>query len=385
MNKKTHNVSEDILRTETDAITVGATDEQIDEPPAYPKYLRNIFDVTIKYIVLLIILSLTGVVAFLVFFKPTPVVSVPNLVGKQYIDAVLLLQEKKLYNSITEQYTSDPSDIGKVIQQDPPAGIPIRMNREVSLVISKGAVVSTVPDVIGLSVANMRDVLNDQFSGFLDVLRIGTVEKIFDDAPPNTIIGQFPNAGASINNKGTSLDLIISRGSNDGKIFDMTGIAFEDIFDFISTSKLPFIFSHADVISPTITELSNQYLQAGIIQSHAPNGGVEYTEDTVLHIKIRPISIEQDLDSDQEDLLVKNEKQVSVGIVDLAIPNQIQGPIEIYSTFDEVRTLVLTVHAYERSITLPYRRIKNTKYEAVAKDIAFWRYTVTNTKQEELE
>ena len=115
---------------------------------------------------------------------PHPV-QVPNFVGQQKEQVLGQLDELKLKNKIIEQQ-NDQTPAGQVLSQDPPAGADARVGDTVTLVVSSGPPMVTVPDV--------KDKPFDEAAGILQglgfqVQRQGT-------GILNRVISQSPGANS---------------------------------------------------------------------------------------------------------------------------------------------------------------------------------------------
>jgi serine/threonine-protein kinase len=81
---------------------------------------------------------------------PKPV-DVPNVVGKTYDDAVKALTAKRFKVTRTDEF-SDTVPIGVVIRHDPVPGASAPRDSTVTVVVSKGPDLVTVPDLRGETV-----------------------------------------------------------------------------------------------------------------------------------------------------------------------------------------------------------------------------------------
>lgn len=340
------------------------------------RLFKTIIDLTAKYIILCTVLLITAVVGFLIFFRPTATVSVPNLVGKSFVDATILLQERQLYVQVQEQFTTDPSDIGKVLQQSPLAGMPIRGGREVSVIVSKGTVVSEVPDLIGFTIDRARDTLKSQFAGFQNLLSIHRIIKQFSEDSHGIVISQDPEAGYRINNAGTALDLIISRGpENSEKIPDLTGFFYDVVLDIIHTKKASFEFYFSESTAPTDEEIETYFLTAGVVIEQAPVAGSILTEKSIIRIGIRAQNLEQKL------MLNPNKPPKdfrNIKIFKIPINIDRTKAISVYKIENENKQLIIENIFNQDIITLPYEDIDGVEYEAVSNGNIFWKYRITH-------
>lgn len=354
----------------------------VNEEKTYKKTAKTInfmVELATKYILLLGILILTAVVGFFIFFVPSKTISMPNLEGKNFIEATVLLQERNLYSKITLRYTNDPADVGKVIKQSPRAGMPIRTKQVVLVTVSKGTIVTEIPDFVGTKLNKAEYILKNQFSGFEHLLKINYISKIFSEQEQGIIIGQVPDAGTKINNAGTKVDIIVSRGSkeHDAYMIDMIGLSYEEVIDYLVEKEVLFEFYFSNSLNPTIIEKENHYLPAGIILEQSPAAGILFAEKPITRIGIRKTNLTQ------ENILVeKNKEQNSFKqypIKIMSIPlKSIEGTVIINKIINSETEKLLEVNIYQDTITFPYKEIIGETYAAKNKnDIVFWRYQIT--------
>ena len=104
----------------------------------------------------------------------------------------------------TEANATVPTD--RVVRQNPPAGTKVARNAIVTLFVSSGPPLATVPDVSGFTVADAQHTLtNAKFKA--------RVSARFDaKAPKDTVVGVRPGAGARAA-EGSFVELVVSRGA----------------------------------------------------------------------------------------------------------------------------------------------------------------------------
>ena len=119
----------------------------------------------------------------------TPMVTVPNVVGKQLDDAKPQLVA--LGFTVDTTFEDNPDfDDGEVISQDPEGNADLAQGGTVKLTVSNGAPAIDIPEVIGFSEEDARSALSD--AGFTDI----SSEPVFDDTvEPGHVAEQDPPAG----------------------------------------------------------------------------------------------------------------------------------------------------------------------------------------------
>jgi len=146
----------------------------------------------------------------------TPKTVIPNLEGKTLTEATGILKERELKIESEESFSSTVEE-GKIISQDPEAGIKVEKDTMVKVVVSKGEELITIPDVVGLS----RD---DAIAKLVRIgLEIGEIiEEENDEVPAGAIISQAPEADTEVK-KGAVINLVASKGENLVQVPDVVG------------------------------------------------------------------------------------------------------------------------------------------------------------------
>jgi beta-lactam-binding protein with PASTA domain len=146
-------------------------------------------------------------VSLTISLGPAPFL-VPNVVGMTQSAATTAIQAAGLQVGTATTANSPTVPAGSVISQNPPAGSSVPEGSSVSLVVSLGPVMVTVPNVVGMTQANAEAAIT---SANLTVGTITTANS--DTVPAGSVISQNP-AGASSVTQGSSVNLVISLGSS---------------------------------------------------------------------------------------------------------------------------------------------------------------------------
>lgn len=128
-------------------------------------------------------------------------VEVPDLKGKDIVQANQILKEKGLYMRIDGQEFSN-SPLGTIFKQEPPAGTKVKSGREIGVVVSKGLKFNVLPDVTGISYEEAEKRLRERGIPIEKVIYISS-----DIYPPLTVIAQRPEP----NEGGQTINLVVSR------------------------------------------------------------------------------------------------------------------------------------------------------------------------------
>jgi len=131
-------------------------------------------------------------------------VPVPDVVGKQLALARQILEDGKLRVNVAETYDASVPP-GQVVSQDPIAGRSVKMERLVTIYVSKGGEDLDMPDLAGLSKSAAIERL--QKAGLV----LGSVYEKYASEEPGTVLSHDPSTGAKIS-RGQTVDLTISRG-----------------------------------------------------------------------------------------------------------------------------------------------------------------------------
>jgi eukaryotic-like serine/threonine-protein kinase len=132
--------------------------------------------------------------------------TVPDLRGSERDAGETLLRQARLRTGQVLEVPDPDALAGKIISQDPPAGARVRRGRLVHLLVSQGAPIHQVPDLVGKTVraARLDLVQNGMQQGAILVLPS-------DAVPEGDVIGTHPQRGAAPHRDG-SVDLLVSGG-----------------------------------------------------------------------------------------------------------------------------------------------------------------------------
>jgi len=130
---------------------------------------------------------------------------IPDLEGRTALEAVLALTNLGFEQVTQRDEVSDTVAENRVIRTEPAAGTNVDFDGRVSVVVSIGPEVFTIPRVVGLDLETARQ--NLELNGFT----VGEVtETAHESVPAGSVIRQDPGPGAADPN--SSVDLEISTG-----------------------------------------------------------------------------------------------------------------------------------------------------------------------------
>ena len=192
---------------------------------------------------LVVFLSVT---VFFLALRGAEETMVPQLVGKDVTSALVELQEKELVPYVQVKFSDDPGQKGNVIGQDPQGGILTKAGRQVTLWVSKGAVIDNVENFVGQNINDVQTRLKTLFATQAVPLLTLTANPIytFNSAPEGTVLEQKPLAGTPLASP-TELVVVVSKGQKGqvvkvGKYMDKTWS--ESLAMLISENK-PFLIT----------------------------------------------------------------------------------------------------------------------------------------------
>ena len=147
------------------------------------------------------------VVAFVVF--PTGVVphdvKVPNVNGLTYEEAAQRLAQAGFKTEQGEQRYDNSAPKMTVLEQSPEPGAREGVGSTITLIVSGGQRIATVPTVTGMTRIEAQVLLEK------DGFDVGDVGEMNSDAPRGTVVSTRPAAGAQVSVPST-VALVLSRG-----------------------------------------------------------------------------------------------------------------------------------------------------------------------------
>ncbi|WP_195267010.1 Stk1 family PASTA domain-containing Ser/Thr kinase [Eubacterium sp. 1001713B170207_170306_E7] len=137
--------------------------------------------------------------------KGTQNVTVPKVIGLTEAEATAAIDKLKLVKNVKREYNSDVAT-GIVYSVDPGEGVSVAEGTSITLYVSKGQDLVTVPGIVGMSESAAEAQIED--SG-LSVGRVTTSES--DTVSAGLVISQSPTEGTQTE-RGTSINFVVSSG-----------------------------------------------------------------------------------------------------------------------------------------------------------------------------
>jgi len=159
--------------------------------------------------------------------------TLPSLVGQRENDAITEADRLRLRAVVVDRQPSDQYPDGVVTRQDPAPGSEVREGRQVSLVVSTGIQLITMPD---LRYESMREVNLDLSQARLQLGKVRTIAN--DDVPAGRVVNQEPLPLTSIRS-GTLVNLDLSKGPPQlVSVPSLTGMQIDEARALATSSKI---------------------------------------------------------------------------------------------------------------------------------------------------
>lgn len=192
-------------------------------------------------------------------------VDVPGVIGLSLQEAEEVLEEAGLEPVVIEEIPDDEVPEGHVILQFPEAERTVKKGREVELVVSTGVVQLEVPSVVGLKELEAKILVQEA-----DLVPEITEE--FSTAPIGEVISQSPRAGVKLN-KGDTVTLVISKGTEPFRMPDLVNRSLADARDWIELYKL--------TMGDVKDRHSSSVAEGKVIEQSPKAGDMVQAQDTV--------------------------------------------------------------------------------------------------------
>ncbi|MGW1227890.1 Stk1 family PASTA domain-containing Ser/Thr kinase [Streptomyces sp. NPDC001515] len=215
---------------------------------------------------LLAVLLVLGIGGGVWYINSGQFTRVPALLGQTQKAAEGRLSDAGLDVKEVRRAYSDTVDRGAVISSDPKPGGKIRRNGSVTLVVSRGPEIVTVPDVTGVKLAEARRQLEKR--GLVPGM---VTEEFSEDAAAGEVLRTDPAGGAE-RHPDSAIALVVSKGSP-VDVPDVTGEDVEDARAELEDAGLTVEVASERVSSPQ---------DAGTVARQSPGEGAQAAEgDTV--------------------------------------------------------------------------------------------------------
>ncbi|MDQ4018998.1 MAG: PASTA domain-containing protein, partial [Actinomycetota bacterium] len=197
-----------------------------------------------------------------------PLTTVPNVVGRQYEDALDELDQASLSARRVEVFSDRPP--GEVVAQRPRPGAEVREGSTVRLSVSKGQELVTVPDVLLQSEAEARAELE------ANGLEAAVSTAPSDDVEAGLVASQDPAPGTEAQ-KGATVNIVVSEGPETATVPTVTGQDRDSAVAQLANAGFEVSEQTEDVADPAL---------ADVVLDQNPAGGVKTEPGSTVTIVI---------------------------------------------------------------------------------------------------
>jgi len=213
-----------------------------DDPPE----LRNLKLYVFLFAGIVGLMIVIGAITFGIVARGQVETLVPNVQGRDVLDALMELQSKELYPEIQVQYSSS-DDKGMVLSQRPAPGTLVKAGKHVMLKVSRGPVIDKVENYVGMSLDEVRAHLQTLFATHDPniVIKSPILYKSVSNTPPGKVLAQSPLPGTKITGV-TSLELVVSqeKGAEASiQVGNYVGKSFLEAVAELTADNIPFAFT----------------------------------------------------------------------------------------------------------------------------------------------
>ena len=185
----------------SDGTPAAAADGKALDPERHRKRSRRRGVIALIVVLLLAI----GAGAFAWWLGEGRYTTVPRLTGMTIQAAESQLEQDGLEVKYANEQFSEIVKAGQIIESDPPQGAEIESGGTVTLVVSKGPERYDVPKVVGKSLSNAKEAINEN-------LTVGEITRKYSDTVERGIVmSSNPKAGQT-ERPDTRVDLVVSKG-----------------------------------------------------------------------------------------------------------------------------------------------------------------------------
>lgn len=215
-----------------------------------------------KALLVLLGLFLLSIVVFFLIANSAPKdVSVPDITDMTENEATKVLSENKLLlGEISEEANSDVKE-GNIIKSDPKAGLSVKENTLINVVVSSGKKTVEFLDYTGESYEEVEAELNKQD------FTIERKDESSDTVEPGLIISQNINENEVVIPEDTTVTFTVSTGKAGFEMRDLSGYSEKGVKDYVADNGL----------NVTITkEYSNEVADGQVISQEPATGTILY-------------------------------------------------------------------------------------------------------------
>ncbi len=208
--------------------------------------LRSLKLYVLLFVGIIGLMLVIGGITFGIAVRGQPETLVPNLEGKDVLDALADLQSKELYPDVQSQFSAD-TDKGIVLSQRPAPGTLVKAGKRVTLRVSRGPVIDKVENYVGMNLDDVKVHLQTLFASHAPNLIIKTpiIYQYKPGIPAGRVLAQSPAPNTKINGL-TYLELVVSQEKGAVStitVGDYVGKSFQEAVQELERDNIPFAFS----------------------------------------------------------------------------------------------------------------------------------------------
>ena len=235
---------------------------------------RAIFRKSLVYLVAIVAgFSLAYLLVAFVIFPAGVIprdVKVPNVTGLGFDEAAQRLAQAGFKTEQGEQRYNNSAPKMTVLEQSPPPGAREGVGAKVTLVVSGGQRMVTVPTVTGMTRVDAQALLEKE--GF----DVGDVQQTQSNSPPGTVIGTRPAAGSAVSTPST-VSIVVSSGAPAPSMPDLMG---RDV------GAARQVLTQLGVKSVAITREQNNLGTPGTVIGQSPVSGATIAPGTTVTLRV---------------------------------------------------------------------------------------------------
>ena len=210
-----------------------------------------------------------GAITFSIAVRGRQQTLVPNLQGKDVLVALMELKSRELYPDIQET-VSTAADKYQVLSQRPAPGTLVKAGKLVTLRVSKGAVLDTVENFVGMSLEDVKAHLQTLFATSNTpnlVIKDPVIYRYEPGVAPGKVLAQSPKAGTPITDV-TTLELVVSQDQGAQSqivVGDYVNKSFDEAMTELIQDDIPFAF--------TVKKATKDQAAGAVVAQNPAKGG----------------------------------------------------------------------------------------------------------------
>lgn len=285
------------------------------------------------FLALLLFVSIVAVILWPIVTAPKDI-DVPDTTEDRLDAAASKLVTAGLVVGESHEEFSAHVTEGKVIYTDPAAGETVKEGSTVDLYVSAGKEQVEMPDYVGKTLEETRELLEE--AGFRNV----DVEMIHDESEAGTVLEQNPEASEKVIREEVDVELTVSAGLANVILIDLTDYTEKSLEDYADS---------VGIIIDIIGEEYSDTVDAGQVLTQTPQAGSEIAPGSIVKVTLSKGPEEIPPKTVRKDVVIpyKPEIEGEPQEVQIYIEDRDQSMTEPYEKFliteDTERTLEFVI------------------------------------------